>query len=266
MRIRALLEDRRKQGKKAFIGYITAGDPNLEATGLFVKALARSGVDIIELGIPYSDPIADGPTNLKAAERALKNTISLESCLSFVGQMRTQEVTTPIVIFTYFNLVLKMGCEAFAVAAKKHGVDAVLFVDLPPEESMEVRKSLNSNGIGTIFLLSPTTDPSRIDLIEQCSTEFLYYVSRTGVTGVQSALSQTLGAEVNALRGRVSLPLAIGFGISTVAQAREVAQIGDAVIVGSAFVKIIEENIDLSQAEMKLAQFAAELSKAVKGE
>lgn len=264
LRIRELLENYRNQGKKAFIPYITAGDPNLDATIQFVQTLTRAGADIIELGIPYSDPIADGPTNLKAAERALKNRVTLQDCVKTVGKIRAAGCKTPIVVFTYYNPILRMGYEAFASLAQENAVDAVLLVDLPLEESAVLRNALHSKGVGTIFLASPTTPPERMKLVEECSSEFIYYVSRVGVTGAKASLSETLVAEVAELRRQVSLPIAVGFGISTPEHSKAVAKIADAVVVGSALVRVIEDHPDQREADRKLYELAHALCAPLK--
>jgi tryptophan synthase alpha chain len=250
--------------KKVFVAYITAGDPTLKDTELFVTSLARGGVDIIELGIPYSDPIADGPTNIRASERALRNRVSLELVLKTVQKIRAGGLKTPIVVFTYFNPVFKMGVEKFAQSAKECGVDAVLFVDLPPEESANYVKAVTNAGLETVFLCSPTTSNARLKQIDSLSSAFVYYVSRAGVTGTQSSISSTLQAEVENVRKFIKKPVAIGFGISTAAQAKQIAKLSDGIIVGSALVNLIEKNeAKPEDAAKQLEAFAREISEGL---
>lgn len=262
MRIRELLESRSQRGEKSFVAYLTAGDPTLAATEAFVRALARGGADIVELGVPHSDPVADGPTNLKAAERGLASGTTLSGILDAVARLRAAGEKVPIVIFSYLNPILRLGLDAFAERAARSGVDAVLVVDLPAEESEEHCARLHAKGVGTIFLASPTTRPERLARIDAASSEFVYYVSRTGVTGTRESLSSTLGSEVAATRSRVKAPLCVGFGISTPEQSATVAALADGVIVGSAFVKIIEARGE--HAAQELERCARTLSDAAK--
>jgi tryptophan synthase alpha chain len=260
----ATLITRLKSEKKtAFIPYITAGDPHLEGTVLFVEALAAAGANIIELGVPFSDPMADGPVNQRAAERALKSGTTLKKILECVLQIRQKGIRTPIVLFTYYNPVFAFGLNAFAHQAKVAGVTGVLCLDLPPEEATEYRKVLGSVGIETIFLAAPTTDDARLSVIDKASTGFVYYVSRTGVTGARQDLPPELEQEVKRIKRVVKNPVAVGFGISTPVQAAGVALHADAVVVGSAVVKIIEENPQPSVAADKIRQFVSGLVKAI---
>jgi len=243
--------------KKKFIAYLTAGDPTLAATEQFIKAVEEGGADILELGVPHSDPVADGPVNLAAASRALKHGTSLKDILKMVKRVKPK---IPIVIFTYFNPVLQMGIEEFAKAAQAAGVYGALIVDLPPEEGKEYAAIMKSHGVNTIFLASPTTDPARLSTINEVGSGFLYYVSRTGVTGVQKNISKSLGAEMATVRAMIKLPIYVGFGISTPAQVKEIGKIADGAVVGSALVQIIANNKSVKVAREKLKKEVKRLS------
>lgn len=232
----------RKEGRAAFIPYLTAGDPSLESTAELLPSLVEAGADIIELGVPFSDPIADGPTNQRAAVRALASGTKLSGILDLVTQCRAQ-LGVPIVLFTYYNPIVARGIPRFAEQAAESGVDGVLCVDLPPEESeRELAPALRSREVDNIFLLAPTSTRERIRQVASASSGFVYYVARTGVTGVRDELPPELLREVRRLRRKVGLPLAVGFGISTPEQAQAVGRVADGVVVGSALVKIVEEH------------------------
>lgn len=256
MLINKTLNQLKIEGRKAFIPYITAGDPDLKSTKVFVKSLEKAGANIIELGIPFSDPVADGVVNQRSAQRALKNNISLHDVLEMVNELRQENCEIPIVIFTYFNPVFKMGIENFAKKAKQCQANGVLIVDLPPESAGEYKEVMYKNEIETIFLASPTTSKDRLNLIDQMSSGFVYYVARNGVTGVQNNLSATLSEEIHQLKEYIKNPVCLGFGISNPEQAKEVARLTEGVIVGSAIVKIIEENPDTEIASEKVYEFA----------
>lgn len=231
----------REEGRAAFIPYLTAGDPDLATTGELLRALVRGGADLIELGMPFSDPIADGPVNQRAATRALASGTKLSGVLELVARVRG-ELEVPIVLFTYFNPIHARGVETFAEQASASGVDGVLCLDLPPEEAgEEFLPVLQRYGIDTIFLLSPTSTKDRVRRVAEASTGFIYYVSRTGVTGERETLPPELLREARRLRRRLPLPLAVGFGISSPGQVAEVAQVADGVVVGSALVRLVEE-------------------------
>ncbi|MES2746506.1 MAG: tryptophan synthase subunit alpha [Bdellovibrionota bacterium] len=252
-RLTATIEKRLKAKQKCFVAYLTAGDPDLEKTVNYVEALAKGGADIIELGIPFSDPLADGPVNQRAAERALLQGVSLSKILGIIPAIRKKAPEVPLVIFSYMNPIFAMGFENFAQQAEKSGADAVLVVDLPPEESLEYRKVLQKHNLDTIFLASPTSNDERLKIVDQSSSGFVYYVSRTGVTGAQTSLSTTLHEELKQLRKLSKLPIMVGFGISNAQQAKEAAIDADGVIVGSAIVKLIEEG---KEVEKRLEAFA----------
>jgi len=231
----------REEGRPAFIPFLMAGDPDLATTGRLIAALARGGADLIELGVPFSDPIADGPVNQRAAYRALQSGSKLSAILELIAGQRG-ELGVPVVLFTYFNPIHARGVERFAEQAAASGVDGVLCVDLPPEEAAaSFVPALRSQGVDTVFLLSPTSDKARMARVGEASSGFVYYVSRTGVTGERAALAPALIREVKTVRRRVGLPVAVGFGISTPEQVAEVGAVADGVVVGSALVRMVEE-------------------------
>src|SRR6185436_1437437 len=230
-----------QEDRAAFIPFLMAGDPSLEMTAAFLEAAAAGGADIIELGVPFSDPIADGPTNQRATVRALKAGTKLSGILELVARHRDR-LGIPIVLFTYFNPLHARGVERFAEQAAASGVDGVLCVDLPPEEGeRDFIPALREQGVDTIFLLAPTSTRERVSKVGGSSTGFVYYVSRTGVTGERAALPGDLVRDVKRLRKRLDQPLAVGFGLSTAQQVAAVGEIADGVVVGSALVRLIEE-------------------------
>jgi tryptophan synthase alpha chain len=230
-----------QEGRAAFIPFLMAGDPDLETTAALVEALAAGGADVIELGVPFSDPIADGPVNQRAANRALAAGTKLAGILEVVARLR-DKTGVPIVLFTYFNPILARGVERFAEQAAASGVDGVLCVDLPPEEGeKELVPALRRYGVDSIFLLAPTSTRERVKRVAAASSGFVYYVSRTGVTGERTALPTELAKEVKRLRKKLGLPLAVGFGISSPEQVEAVGEIADGVVVGSALVRLVEE-------------------------
>ena len=232
-----------EEGRAAFIPFLMAGDPDLDATASFLDALVAGGADIIELGVPFSDPIADGPTNQRATVRALSSGTKLSNILELVARHRDR-LGVPIVLFTYFNPIHARGIEHFAEQAASSGVDGVLCVDLPPEEGeRELVPALREQGVDSIFLLAPTSTRDRVTRVSRVSSGFVYYVSRTGVTGERSALPSDLVRDVKRLRRKLDQPLCVGFGISTPAQVASVGEMADGVVVGSALVRLIEENL-----------------------
>jgi tryptophan synthase alpha chain len=249
----------RAEKRAAFIPFIFAGDPSLEATEELLDALVAGGADIIELGVPFSDPMADGPVNQRAAYRAIEAGTTLAGILELVARKRAQ-LAVPIVLFTYYNPIFVYGLKRFAEHAAASGVDGVLCVDLPPEEgASEVAPVLLEAGISTIFLLAPTSTRERRRKVSEASSGFVYYVSRAGVTGERSDLRSQLGKEVKAVARDVRLPVAVGFGISTPEQVREVAGVADGVVVGSALVRVIEENLTSPDLAAKLQARVQEL-------
>jgi tryptophan synthase alpha subunit len=229
--------------KPLFIPFIMAGHSTVEISIQAIMALSRMGCDIIEIGVPFSDPIADGPINQQAAEMALKNGVNLDTVLDLVSQVRSQGCSTPIVLFSYLNPILAMDPVVFAGKAKKAGVNGVLIVDLPAEEGEVIYSAFHQAGLEIILLASPTTDPARFDLYQQYDPAFIYYISRCGVTGTQHELSIKLEQEVQNLRAYLppDQNIAVGFGISTAEQIKQVAGFADGVIVGSRLVQILQE-------------------------
>jgi tryptophan synthase alpha chain len=260
-RITTAINARLNAGKKVFVGYLTAGDPSLDATADYCAALAEGGVDIIELGIPYTDPVADGPTNQRAAERALRSGTTLGKVLQKLPAIRARVPETPLLIFTYLNPVYAMGYEVFAERARAGGADGALIVDLPPEEATSFCEIMKNAGLDTVFLASPTSDTERLGIISGHSTGFVYYVSRTGVTGEKHELSQTLQHELDHLRSVITKPVMVGFGISEGAQAAQIADWADGVVVGSAIVKLVEQHGAGGAAVVR--EFAASIRRAI---
>jgi tryptophan synthase alpha chain len=228
------------EGRPGLVTYITAGDPSLARTRDLLFALARAGADVIELGVPFSDPLADGPVIQRATERALAAGATLDDVLGLVADVR-DELATPIVLFTYANPIARMGFAVFAQRAADAGVDGVLLLDVPIEEAGEVQSLLDAKGIDTIFLLSPTTTPERIRDAARLGRGFLYAISRLGVTGVREHVAEGAGALVARIRSETSLPLALGFGISHPDHVRAVGQWADAAVVGSGLVQVIAD-------------------------
>jgi tryptophan synthase alpha chain len=227
--------------RKAFIPYITAGDPSLEATEQIVLELERSGADIIELGVPFSDPMADGPVIQRASDRALGNKVSLRDCLEVVRRVRRHS-EVPIVLFSYLNPLLSLGLERLGSELQDAGVDGVLATDLVPEEAAQFRSAMEAAGIDLIFLVAPTSTDERIKLVSEASSGFVYAVSRTGVTGVQQSLSEAAENLVERVKLFSDLPVAVGFGVSTPEHVAEVWQHADGAVVGSRIVAEIESN------------------------
>jgi tryptophan synthase alpha chain len=239
-RISKRFAELRASGELGIVAYITAGDPSLEATLKFVLALAEAGADVIELGVPFSDPLADGPTIQRASERALKSGTTLAGVLDLVRRIR-QWSQVPLVLFSYYNPILQMGLEKFAAAAASAGADGVLATDLTPEESEEYRRILAAHHLDTIFLGAPTSTDERLAKIAGCSSGFLYLISRTGVTGAKDALPDDLPALLRRARSVTQLPIAVGFGISLQGHVSVLGGLADAAVVGSALVSEIEK-------------------------
>ena len=227
-------------GHTGLVTYVTAGDPTLEKTGEILKALDRAGADVLEVGVPFSDPLADGPVIQRATERALASGTTLAGVLDLVGRVR-QDIKAPIVIFSYANPVLRLGAERFADRAAAAGVDGVLVLDLPIEEAEDFRALLTSRGIDTILLLSPTTTDERLRKAAALGSGFLYAISRLGVTGARDRIADGAQEMVERIRAVSPLPIALGFGISTPEHVREVGQYADAAVVGSALVQVIAD-------------------------
>lgn len=241
-RIQTVFAELKAQGKKALIPYITAGDPHPDQTVPLLHALVASGADLIELGVPFSDPMADGPVIQRASERALVHKMGLRKVLAMVKTFRETDQKTPVVLMGYANPIEAMGFETFVALAKESGVDGVLTVDYPPEECIAFNQNLAKNGLDSIFLLSPTTDPERTSLIVKQATGFLYYVSLKGVTGAANLDIVEVKKRVAEIRQSTDLPIGVGFGVKDAATAKEVAAIADAVVVGSRMVLAIEHS------------------------
>lgn len=231
----------KKQQRTALVTFITAGDPDLALTERLVPAMAAAGADIIELGVPFSDPMADGPTIQLSSERALAGGTTLTAILAMVKRIR-QGCQVPILLMGYYNPVYAFGPERFCTEAAAAGVDGVLLVDLPPEEAGEFSRLANAAHVDLISLLTPTSDASRIDKVKRIGRGFIYYVSVAGVTGARTTVADDIGAMVGKIRASASLPVAVGFGISTPEQAEAVARTADGVVVGSALVKLFEQH------------------------
>ena len=258
-RIDRLFSRLRAEGRPALIAYLTAGDPSPQHTPRLVAALERGGADLIELGVPFSDPIADGPVIQRGSDRALKAGTRLSTVLAIAANIR-RDSEVPLLLFTYMNPVLRYGLEKLSSDAVASGIDGCLMTDLSVEEAEAYVKVMRSAGLNTVFLGAPTSTDERLRLVAQYSTGFVYLVSRTGVTGERAALSQSVGPLVSRMRAITPLPAAVGFGISTAEQARTVGAIADGVAVGSAFVRTIEENAGSADLENKVEALARELS------
>ena len=251
-----------KKGEKALIAYLTAGDPSLAVTEELCLAFAKSGVDIIEVGVPFSEPTADEALIQAAAQRALANGVTLEKVLAMVRRVR-KVAAIPVVLFGYYNPLLSYGPARFARDAREAGIDGLLIVDLPPEEAAELRQDTDPLGIDFITLVAPTTDDRRIKAITSQATGFIYYISVTGITGTKKPEVADIERDVARIRRATDLPVAVGFGISTPAQAAEIAPHADGVVVGSAFVKMIAEMRGRKDVVSAAARFAAELKSAL---
>jgi tryptophan synthase alpha chain len=254
-RLQGVFQQARQSGRKLLIPYLTAGDPSLEATVSLMHAVVAAGADVVEVGVPFSDPMADGPVIQAACERALANGTSLRKILETVSTFRRRDTTTPVVLMGYLNPVEAMGYEKFAASAKTAGVDAVLLVDLMPEESDIMLPLLKQQGLDCVYLVAPTTTPARMDLIARQASGYLYYVSLKGVTGANRLDVDGVAGKVSELRQHTQLPIAVGFGISDARTAAAVAAVADAVVVGSRLVSLIGE----------LGQDEAEMLKQVSG-
>ena len=251
-RISRRFDELRRSGNLGLVAYITAGYPSLDATLRIVLAAAEAGADIVELGVPFSDPLADGPVIQRASERALKSGTTLSGVLDLVRDIR-QHSQVALVLFSYFNPVLQMGADTFAVRAQSAGADGALITDLPPEDSADYRGALRSRGLDTIFLAAPTTSDDRMRRIAATSSGFLYVISRTGVTGERDALADELPAQLRRARNATTLPLAVGFGISLPGHVSVLGGLADAAVVGSALVAEVERARGADEAAANVA-------------
>ena len=253
----------RREGQKGFIVYVGAGDPNLEITRKLALAFDKLGVDVLELGVPFSDPLADGPINQLAAQRGLESGTTPPKVLQTVAAIR-KESQIPIMLYIYFNLIHRHGVERFIQDAARAGVDGLLVLDLPPEESDGYETLMRKAGLCNIYLVAPTTPEDRIELIVKRGAGFIYYVSREGVTGMQTKVADTIAEMTARIRVHTDLPIAVGFGISTPEQARAVAATAEAVVVGSAIVNRIAEHAGKTDLVQRVSEFAETLVQAVK--
>jgi tryptophan synthase alpha chain len=260
-RISRRFAELREAGELGLVAYITAGDPSLDATHRFVLALAEAGADVIELGVPFSDPLADGPTIQRASERALKSGTTLAGVLDVVRRIRKSS-QVPLVIFGYYNPVFQMGLEKFAAAASSAGADGVLITDLTPEESDDYRQILAAHHLDTVFLGAPTSTDERLAKMSACSSGFLYLISRTGVTGAKDSLPDDLPALLRRARSHTRLPIAVGFGISLPGHVSVLGGLADAAVVGSALVSEIEKAKSVDAAAAALAEKVRSLKHA----
>jgi tryptophan synthase alpha chain len=257
-RISERFEQLAARGETALIPFLTVGDPDRQTTEALVLAMAEAGADLIELGVPFSDPIAEGPTIQRSSERALASGVSLKSILELVSRLRSQ-IEIPLILMGYANPIFAMGPERFAKLAAEVGVDGIIVPDLPPEEGAELYDVCNELGVDGILLAAPTTTPERLSMLARKSRGFLYYVSLTGVTGARSELASGIEVGVEAARQAGSIPVCVGFGISTPAQATKVAGFADGVVVGSAVVDRIEAAGSRDEAVDSVARFIADL-------
>ena len=260
-RLEQVFKTAQNENRAVFIPYITAGDPSLKRTAEIIEALERAGADIIELGVPFSDPIADGPTNQKAAERALASGTTLKGILDLVADLRTRS-EIPIVLFTYANPVLQFGLDAFGSAAAASCIDGILFTDVPTEELPRFSPTLVAAGIDPILLVTPTSDKARIKAAGKAGNGFLYLVSRTGVTGARRQLDPELEPLITQVRKGSKLPVAVGFGISDVDQVQQVAHWADGVVVGSAIVNQVASVGDSDELATAVESFVRPLAQA----
>lgn len=254
----------RSRNESAFIPFITGGDPSLAVSEDIVVALEENGADIIEYGAPYSDPVGDGPVIQEASLRALRQGVTLRGILGSIERIRKRS-EAPIMIFSYYNPIFVYGADAFARDAANAGADGALCVDLPPEEAVEYREAMKAHGLSTVFLAAPTSSDERLALIGEACDTFVYYISRLGVTGEKAALAQHLQDAVARVREKSGKPVAVGFGISTPEQARDVARLAEGVVVGSAIVRLIGEAAGAQNTTSTVAKFTAALAQAIKG-
>jgi tryptophan synthase alpha chain len=261
-RIQATFERLARAKRTALIPYVTAGDPETRVTVPLLHALADAGADIIELGVPFSDPMADGPVIQRSGERALKNRVGLEQVLGFVAEFRKSDTRTPVVLMGYANPIEAMGTTRFVEIAAEAGVDGVLVVDYPPEESAELAALLRVHGMDMIFLLAPTSTDARIEQVARLASGYIYYVSLRGVTGAQHLDLEEVAARLPAIRGRTRLPVGVGFGIRDGETARAVAKIADAVVIGSRIIQEMEQASPQACVE-RGAAFLREIRRAI---
>jgi tryptophan synthase alpha chain len=263
-RIQEAFARARAENRAAFVAYVCAGDPDFDTSVEICRALLANGVDVLELGVPFSDPLADGLTNQLAAQRALEGGMTAARVFELVKRVR-EFSAAPIVFYTYYNLVFANGVDAYVRAAKSAGVDGILTLDLPPEEAGEMSAACKAHGVETVFIIAPTSPDARIATIASTATGFIYYVSREGVTGVRDQVAGNIPEAVARIRAKTKLPMVIGFGIGTRAQVAEVAAHADGVVVGSALVNCVRDHLaDRAKIPAVIAARAADLSAGVK--
>ncbi len=251
----------KKKGEKALIAYITAGDPDIKTTESLLYCLADQGADIIELGVPFSDPMADGITIQHAFERALQNPFSMELIFKLVRTVR-QKISTPIILFGYYNPFYQYGLKKLCAAAREAGVDGLLIVDLPPEEAQSLKTETTACGLDLVFLLAPTSTEERIRQVAKIASGFIYYVSVTGVTGARERLAEMIDKNVALIKRHTALPIGVGFGISRPDHIRTMLPYVDAVIVGSAIIKVVEEHRGKPELTTEVGAFVKSLKEA----
>ena len=261
-RIAQRFEQLRKNGEKALVVFLSAGDPDLDTTDALVLAMAESGADLIEIGVPFSDPVAEGPTIQRSSERGLASGASLRRILERVERLRSK-VELPLLLMGYANPFYAMGAERFAVAAGQVGVDGILVVDLPPEEGHDFFEAADRHGIDAVLMATPTTPPKRMKYLVEATRGFLYYVSLTGVTGARGDLASDVQAQVDLAKSFGDVPVCVGFGVSKPEHARELAGFADGVVVGSAIVDRIESAGSREKAVESVASFVEELKRAL---
>jgi len=263
-RIEAAFEKVRSARRAALIPFVTAGDPAPAQTVAVMHALVAGGADVIELGVPFSDPMADGPVIQRSSERALKHGVSLKDVLKYVAEFRRTDNATPVVLMGYANPIERMGLEAFVKVAKASGVDGVLIVDYPPEESAQWLQALAGSGIDPIFLLSPTSSDARIDLVARVAKGYIYYVSLKGVTGAANIDTSDVEAMIRRIRTHTKVPVGVGFGIRDGATAKKVGLVADAVVIGSRIVQDLSE-VAPEAAPQRASEVMAEFRQALEG-
>jgi tryptophan synthase alpha chain len=263
-RIGKLFQDLKRDGRKGLVAYLTAGDPHPDRTPALVEALVRGGADLIELGVPFSDPIGDGPVIQMGGERALRAGTTMKRVIEIAAEIRRRS-EVPLLLFTYLNPVMRYGLEKLAADAAAAGIDGCLLIDASVEEAHEYVGAMHGHGLDTVFLVAPTSTERRLRLVAQYSTGFVYLVSRTGVTGVQQTLSDQVAPLVEAMRKVTDLPLAVGFGVSTPEHVAALGRQVEAVVVGSAIVRLIGEHGASPLLESKLEAFLRELKGGFQG-
>lgn len=260
-RIDKVFEDLKQKKEKALVGFLTAGDPNISDSLRIITAMCKAGLDVLELGIPFSDPTADGPVIQRSSSRALSKGVNLKAVLEMTGKIR-EKTQIPIILFSYYNPIHAYGAKAFYEDARSAGADGVLVVDLPPEESDEMTDQWPGNALSLIRLIAPTTPLKRMDRIAESASGFLYLVSKTGVTGSEGLDTEEIRRKMEILRSVTRLPICVGFGISSAKDVAAISSVADGVVIGSAFERIIEENLDNPDLATILEEMVRELKAA----